>query len=134
MTRKHISVLATLLLLVCSMWGREDRMHSSTVTPAAEGKIVTSADRSGNTKVHVTVHHLADPSKLAPAQTAYIVWIQPRGEQAQMAGKLRVNEDLDGTLDTVVPYKDFDVIITAETQDKPDMPSSMEVLRGTVER
>lgn len=134
MTRKHISVLATLLLLVCSVWAREDRMHGTSIAPAAEGKIVTSTDRSGNTKVHVTVHHMADPSKLAPAQTAYIVWIQPRGEQAQMAGKLRVNEDLDGTLDTVVPFKVFDVFITAEGQDKPDIPSSMEVLRGSVER
>jgi hypothetical protein len=35
---------------------------------------------------------------------------------------------------TSVPYHNFDVIVTAEDNAKPDTPSSTEVLRGSVQK
>jgi hypothetical protein len=51
-----------------------------------------------------------------------------------MLGVLRVNSDLEGSLKAATPYKDFDIFITAEDNLKPDTPSSMVILKGTVER
>jgi hypothetical protein len=134
MKKRTLTILVAALLMLATAWARDDRMHNTSISPAAQGAIESSNDRSGNTKIHVTVKHMADPGQLAPAQTAYFVWVQPRGEAAQAVGKLRVNKDLEGSIDTVVPAKVFDVFITAESSDKPDAPSSMEVLRGTVDR
>jgi len=47
---------------------------------------------------------------------------------------LRVNGNLEGSLKAATTYKTFDVIITAEDNMKPDTPSSMVILKGTVER
>lgn len=122
-------------LLSVAAWGREDHLSNpGTVNPAATGKIITDNDRNGNTGVDIQVKHMAAPQSLSPAKTAYVVWIQPRGKDPEVLGTLRVNEDLEGSLRATTPYKDFDVLITAEDNLKPETPSSLVVLKGTVER
>ena len=121
-------------LLAAAAWGREDRLTNTGATPAAMGKAITDNDRNGNTGIEVQVKHMAAPQSLTPAKTAYVVWIQPRGKDPEALGVLRVNEDLDGTLRATTPYKDFEIFITAEDNPKPDMPSSMVILKGTIER
>lgn len=121
-------------LLTLSAWGREDRLTNTGATPAAEGKVITDNDRNGNTGVEVQVKHMASPDALTPPKTAYVVWIQARGKDPEILGLLRVNADLEGSLKATTPYKDFDIFITAETNPKPDMPSDMSILKGSVER
>jgi hypothetical protein len=98
------------------------------------GKVITDNDRNGNTGVEVEVKHMAAPTALTPSKNAYVVWVQPRGKEPELLGVLRVNQDLEGSLKTSTPYKDFDIFITAEDNPKPDMPSSMVILKGSVER
>ena len=121
-------------LLTVAAWGREDRLTNTGAAPAAMGKVITDNDRNGNTGVNVEVKHMAAPQSLTPAKTNYVVWIQPRGKDPEVLGLLRVNEDLQGSLHATTTYKDFDIFITAEDGVKPDTPSSMVVLKGTVER
>jgi hypothetical protein len=122
------------LLLSAAAWGREDRLTNTGATPAAMGKVITDNDRNGNTGIDVQVKHMAAPQSLTPAKTAYVVWVQPRGKDPEVLGLLRVNEDLGGSLKAATPYKDFDIFITAEDNPKPDSPSAMVILKGTVER
>ncbi|HEY4678963.1 MAG TPA: hypothetical protein VIJ01_17490 [Candidatus Angelobacter sp.] len=121
-------------LLATAAWGREDKLTNTGAAPAAEGKIITDTDRNGNTGVNIEVKHMATPQSLTPPKQTYLVWVQPRGKDAELLGALRVNSDLQGSLKATTTYKDFDVIITAEDNMKPDAPSSMVVLKGTVER
>ena len=122
------------LLLTLSAWGREDRLTNTGATPAAMGKVITDTDRNGNTGIEVEVKHMASPDSLSPAKNSYVVWIQARGKEPEVLGILRVNSDLEGSLKATTPYKDFDIFITAEDNPKPDTPSSMTILKGTVER
>jgi len=129
----------TLFVLICLAfatvaWGREDRLINTGTAPAAEGKVTTNADRNGNTNVEVNVKHMATPQKLTPAKQDYLVWVQPRGKEAELLGALRVNSNLEGSMKATTPIKDFDIFITAEDNIKPDAPSSMVILRGSVER
>jgi len=127
--------LATMALLLTTLaWGREDKLTNTGTAPAAEGKVTTSTDRNGNTEVNIDVKHLATPQSLTPAKQAYLVWIEPNGQPAQLLGTLRVNGDLEGSLKASTPFKDFNVLITAEDELKPDTPSSTVVLKGSVER
>ena len=77
---------------------------------------------------------MATPQSLTPARNAYVVWVQPRGKDAEMLGVLRVNQDLEGSLKATTPYKDFDIFVSAEDNPKPEAPSGMVILKGTIER
>lgn len=122
------------VFLTAVAWGREDRLNSTELAPAAEGKVVTSTDRNGNTEVEVQVKHLAAADKLTPPKQAYLVWIQERGKQPELLGVLRVNDKLEGNLKTTTPYKAFDIFVTGEDSLRPETPSDTVVLKGTVQR
>src|SRR5581483_1504417 len=135
MKRFNIALLVVLsFFLTILAWCREDRLTNTGATPAAMGKVTTNNDRNNNTDIEVHVKHMAAPQSLTPAKTAYLVWVQPRGKEAELVGALRVNEDLEGSLKATTPYKDFDIFITAEDTMRPDTPSGMVILKGTVER
>jgi hypothetical protein len=134
---RHRNIALFLLvsfLLATAAWAREDRLVNTGAAPAAEGKVITENDRNGNTKVEVEVKHMATPQSLTPARQAYLVWVQPRGKDPELLGALRVNEDLEGSLKATTPYKDFDVLITAEDSMKPESPSGTTILKGSVAR
>jgi hypothetical protein len=132
--RKIAHLLLVGVFLTTVVWGREDRLVNTGITPAAEGKVITSTDRNGNTQAEVQVKHLATPQKLTPPRQAYLVWVQPRGKSPELLGVLRVNDKLEGNLTATTPYKVFDIIVTAEDTPHPEMPSDTVVLKGTVER
>jgi|ERR1051326_8907377 hypothetical protein len=121
-------------LLATVAWGREDRLVNTGAAPAAEGKVITENDRNGNTHVDVHVKHMATPQSLTPAMQTYLVWVQPRGKDPELLGALRVNEDLEGSLKATTTYKDFEIFVTAEEKVRPESPSSMVILKGSVER
>ena len=127
-------LIAIAFVLTAVAWSREDRLTNTAMAPAAQGKVVTSNDRNGNTEVEVQVKHVASPHSLTPPRQSYVVWVQPRGMQPQMLGTLRINEDLQGSLKATTTYKDFDVLITAEDNLKPEAPSEAVILKGSVER
>lgn len=131
---KFALLIAIAIVLTAVAWSREDKLTNTGLTPAAEGKVVTSTDRNGNTEVEVQVKHVARPQALTPPRQSYLVWVQPRGMQPQLLGALRVNEDLEGSLKATTTYKDFDVLVTAEDNLKTETPSSTVILKGTVER
>jgi hypothetical protein len=136
MKHSKTSLLVTVcLLLATAAWAREDRLTNTGVAPAAEGKVVTSTDRNGNTGVEIYVKHMATPQSLTPARQTYT----RLGSAARQGGQsfwewLRINEDLEGSLTAATPYKDFDVLVTAEDSMKPESPSSTVILKGAVAR
>jgi hypothetical protein len=132
--RRLLGLTVVLVFLATALWAREDKLTNTGTAPAAQGKVVTGNDRNGNTEIDVQVKHMATPQSLTPAKQAYLVWVQPHGQPAQLLGTLRVNEDLEGSLKGSTPYKDFDIFVTAEDQPKPDTPSSDVILKGSVER
>ena len=122
------------LFLATVAWAREDRLVNTGAAPAAEGKVITDNDRNGNTGVEVQVKHMATPQSLVPPRQTYLVWVQPRGKDPELLGALRVNENLEGSLRAATPYKDFEILITAEDSAKPESPSSAVILKGSVAR
>lgn len=132
--RKLALFLLFSFLLAASAWGREDRLTNTGTTPAAEGKVNTDKDRNGNTSVEVQVKHLAKPESLTPAKQTYLVWVQQHGKDADLLGALRVNENLEGSLKATTPYKEFEIFVTAEDSVKPETPSAVVILKGTVSR
>ncbi|HEX5411838.1 MAG TPA: hypothetical protein VFZ27_08235 [Terriglobia bacterium] len=107
-------------------------MTNSHAVPAATGVIHVSKDSNGNTKLQIQVKHLAQPSSLTPTKAAYVVWIEASGHPAKNQGVLKVGTDRSGTFETVTPYENFVVFVTAENSPQPVAPEGEKVLTANV--
>lgn len=126
------SFLSVALLAGCA--SKED-MVASNVVPAARGQVKVDSDDNNNSEVTVKVEHLAPADRVYPGATNYVVWIQPAGADTfQNVGALRVNEDLEGTHKTTVPYKDFRVIVTPEMGNMAQAPTGPTIFDQRVVR
>ncbi len=84
--------------------------------PSAQGKVESTVEQNGNTKVSVEVERLAKPELVHEGASTYVVWAQSHDEPEllQNLGALQVDEDWDGEMDAVTPLRNFDLFITAE--------------------
>ncbi|HZQ90524.1 MAG TPA: hypothetical protein VFA60_01885 [Terriglobales bacterium] len=130
-----VTSLVVLALLAVAA-ADEFPMKASDAVPAATGKIKADTDRNGNTALELKFEHLAPPDRLNPAKTTYVVWAKPSEDRPpEKLGVVRVNpEDMAATVKATVPYKKFDVLVTAEDNANVDHPSGTEVLRGFVDK
>lgn len=126
------AVLGLLLLWPFGDSAKKVSMTPGKEDPAAHGTVSVSTTKNGNTKVDITTKALAQPSALTPQENTYVVWFQPEGKSPQDVGSLKVNNHLDGKLETTVPYRRFKVIITAEQQRDIDSPHGPRVLTADV--
>ena len=118
---------ALLLNTGCIQTVQTIRFPISLETPAAEVQAKISRDKNNNTKIKLTVKHLAPPENLYPPKAAYVVWIQSEDRLVNL-GQLRVDKRLKGTFDGVTPLKEFRIFITAENNYAVVKPSSLVVL------
>ena len=104
--------------------------------PAAEGTVLVTSGPNQNTRLKITVHHLAHPDRLGPGATVFVVWARPaeRGASLQNLGALRVDNDLDGSLETVTPLRNFELLITAEAEAGSLQPSGEPLISARVNR
>lgn len=133
MRRASLAVSLAVLLIGLVAWAEDVPMVASSIVPAANGKISYDHDRNGNVKFKIETKNLAAPSQLSPAKNDYVVWVEPRDQQPQNAGLLKINNDLQGSFAATTPYKTFNVVVTAEDNPTATQPSGPEILHGTVQ-
>ena len=109
-------------------------MLSNAEIPAGQGTVTVGAADNGNTDVNVRVKHLAPPSKLDPEAKIYVVWIQPSNGAKQNVGALALNDNLEGSLDTVTPHRRFLLTVTPEPGGRVGAPSHTPIFTSWVER
>jgi hypothetical protein len=103
---------------------------TSSVTPAAEGKVKLRKDNNGNYSIDVSITHLARPQKLDPPKDVYIVWMETANKGIKNIGKINsknglISKTLKGSLSTTSSFKPTKVFITAEAQgdiNRPGVP------------
>ncbi len=131
-------LLTALLGLSCSH-GAATAMQASPRIPAAEGSVSVKDGDNGSTKLAVKVKHLAPAEKVATGAATYVVWLRPiaadtSSEPAQNVGALAVGKDLEGKLDAVTPYRQFDVFVTAEPEPGSTAPTGEQLLTTSIRR
>jgi len=133
--RKVIALLIVMTICAATAALADDvKMRPSQVDPSAEARVEYHTERNGNTTLMLSAHHLAPPSQLTPPKTTYVVWIQRPGNDPENLGALKINEKQEATIKATTPHKTFDVFVTAEDNERVQSPSSMEVLRGVVNK
>ncbi|MGD0910086.1 MAG: hypothetical protein ABSA96_21080 [Candidatus Acidiferrales bacterium] len=121
------------LLCTVAYAAKKYPMTAASIVPGARAEIAISKDKNGNTRLKMTVQHLANLENLTPRATAYIVWLQERGGKSENQGQLKVDKNLKATFETITPFKSFDVLVTAEQDPRTNGPSGPEVLRATIQ-
>lgn len=110
------------------------RLIASPDVPAADATAKITAGDNGNTKIDLSVHHLALPGRVDPSATVYVVWA--RGDEAnrrsQNLGALRVDGDLNGSFSGVTPLKNFALYVTPESSQQVTEPRGRTVLSTNV--
>ncbi len=114
--------------------GPQYPLTNSGSTPAAQGNVYVDTGPNGNTRVAINVRHLAPPSSITPMATTYVAWIVPGADQPPInAGAIEVDAELKGTLETITPHRQFEVIITPEASAVAMRPSNKPVLTARVQ-
>jgi hypothetical protein len=131
----RIARLLVVLTLMAGIWGcatEKVKLPASPELPAATGEAKISKDKNGNTLLRLKVEHFAPPQKLQPPKPVYVVWLETSNHEMHNIGELKIDDDLQGKLETVTPYAVFQIVITAEDYATVTFPSPQVVLRTRV--
>jgi hypothetical protein len=129
-----VLIAVAMLAFGVTAWAKTYTFQATSITPGATGTVDVKADKSGgNTNVAITVDHLARPTLLTPAANEYVVWIEPEDGVPQNQGVLRVGDNEKGALRMTTTSSKFKVMVTAETETHPQVPSNRVVLRAEVQ-
>ncbi|MFO0578280.1 MAG: hypothetical protein U1A78_30105 [Polyangia bacterium] len=131
-TKACLGVLLGLVLGCAS--GHIVKLNGSPQVPAAQGAVRVASGANHNTRLRIDVHHLAEPQRIAAGATSLVAWAQPSaaGGAPQNIGALRVNDKLEGELETVTPQRDFELMITAEPSPTAPVPSGAPLLSAHI--
>lgn len=135
--RKALCFLLLVSTLAVSGCGSSKLMlQRSERIPAAGGTVRVTKGPNDNTRLDIRVDHLAPPERLQPGATLFVVWARPldSGSPAQNLGALVLDGDLKGKLETVTSWRDFDLLITAESTAVGDRPTSEALLTAQIHR
>jgi hypothetical protein len=127
------------LLVICSLLmfsACAKRLHfaTSTVVPAAEGKVKYKKDDNNNYAIDVKIKNLTDPNRLTPPKNTYVLWMEPTQGNVQNLGQIVsstgiFSSGLKASLEAVTPFKPRSFFITAEDNAAVTYPGPQVVLR-----
>jgi hypothetical protein len=128
-----ISAFIVFSLISCA---RKMTFQNSSVVPAAEGKIKIKKDRNKNYNIDLSTVSLAEPSRLSPPRSMYVVWMSTEQNGTKKVGQLKtsaslLSKTLKSSLKTSVPYNPTGFFITAEDDINVPSPSEIVVLSTT---
>lgn len=124
-------LIGTFLLQSCAS---KYTFATSSVVPAAEGSVKVKKDNNNNYNIDLSVKRLADPKRLTPPKTLYIVWLEAEQNGTKNIGQLKsssgmFSSELTSSLKTVSSFKPTAIFITAEDNADIQSPQGPEVLR-----
>jgi len=127
-------LLLTLLVFLFAACAEKVSFLNSAVVPAAEGTVSIKKGDNNNYSIDLFVKHLADPSRLTPPKSVYVVWMETSQSGVQNIGQLTTStkgfsKTLTSSLKTVSPHKPTSFFITAETDAIGNYPGRTMVLQ-----
>ncbi len=132
----HVAVMTALLALSPTiafsrpmMFHRAIKMQVSPDVPAAQGKVKYDKSDNGNISIQLEVRYLAEPQKLQPTASVYVVWVSAdKDSPAQNIGALIVDNQRKGILKSTTPLQSFELFVTAETNGQIQAPTGQRLL------
>lgn len=112
-----------------------EKLSTSPTLPSADGDLECGKAENDNTSIDLKVKHLANPDRLTPPATVYVVWTRTdKNSPPQNVGALDVDKNLAGRLRTVTPLRRFELFVTAETLGQAQAPSGTPLMWANCNR
>jgi hypothetical protein len=125
-----IAIINIVLILSLNSCAQQERVpfRTSSIVPAAEGRVTLKTDRNNNYIVEMEISNLADVQRLDPPRKIYVAWIETQSGVVRNLGQVITSGNLNASLETVVPGKPARIFITAENDESVTYPGNMVVL------
>ncbi len=139
MKRYFYPLVGFLCVILFTSCARKIHFNTSSVVPAATGTIKIDKDNNGNYSINVSVLHLAEPDKLNPPKSLYLVWLATKEHGQKNLGQLTISsgllsKTLKGSLKTVTPYEPVSIYVTAEEDAAKSYPGPQVVLTAEINK
>jgi hypothetical protein len=128
-----ITLLSIFTALGISSCARKISFQNSTVVPAAEGSVKLKKDFNNNYEIKIFLGNLAEPQRLEPQKTNYVVWMESDDNYIKNIGQINtstgfMSNKLKATFETVSAVKPTRIYITAEDDPATQYPGTQVVL------
>lgn len=129
-------MVAAVMILSMSSCGTTNHFQASSTVPAAEGVVKIKKDNNKNYRIAININNLAEPEKLQPARSTYVVWMEGGDNQTKNIGQIKsshsiLSKSLKGTFETVSSIKPKKVFISAENDPGVQYPDNMNIVLTT---
>jgi hypothetical protein len=135
-SRKNIflGILVTMMVFSFTSCAVKAPFLTTSMAPAAEGKVKVTRDHNQNYVIKVSVSNLAEVEKLIPVKQTYVVWMLSDEEYTENIGQLNsskgfLSKQLSASFETVSSSRPIEVFITAENDGDTGYPSEQVVLK-----
>ncbi len=87
-TTKNIFSIVITFFLVFSLasCSKKISFQTSSVVPAAQGSVKVKKDNNNNYSIDLNIIRLADPKRLEPSKSTYVVWIETAENGSKILG------------------------------------------------
>jgi hypothetical protein len=133
---RSVYLLTSVLLVMftVSSCARKMSFQTSSVVPAAEGRVKIKKDKNKNYNIDLNVMRLANPDRLNPPKEFYVVWMTSQGSDAKNIGQIKtssslLSKTLRSSLKTVSTTEPTGFFITAESDGNIQYPGGQVVLK-----
>jgi len=123
-----LGIIATMMMFFFVSCSQQISFLTSTVAPAAEGKVVLNEDKNNNYVIKIEISNLAEVEKLQPPKKSYIVWMESDQDNIKNLGQIISSNNLKASFESVSNNKPTRIMITAEEDENAKYPGSMVVL------
>ncbi|SDL95808.1 hypothetical protein SAMN05421813_10454 [Daejeonella rubra] len=128
-----ISLSILFIFFLLSSCSKKISFNTSTVVPAAQGVVKINKDDNKNHTIDIKIKNLAEPDRLKPAKSVYVVWMVTKENGVKNIGQLVSSRGLfssllEATLKTVTPFVPTRIFITAEENSDITVPGSEVIL------
>jgi hypothetical protein len=127
------AVIIFFLLFTINSCSKKIVFPTSSIAPAATGRVKIKKDNNNNYSINVNIENLPNSKRLNPPRDYYVVWIQTRNNGLKNIGRIVsssgfLSSKMKASLNAVSPLKPHRVFITAENDEYVRYPGNMVVL------
>lgn len=125
-----LTIMGFILLSSCA---KKANFLVSSVTPAAKGSVKIKKDNNKNYMIKIKIANLAEPSRLQPPKSVFVVWMVSNNANPQNIGQIKsssnfMSSKLTAYFETVSSVKPNKLFITAEDDANIQYPVSPIIL------
>ncbi len=128
-----LAFFSVMILMFSSSCARKISFQNSSVVPAAQGSVKLKKDNNNNYQIQIFLGNLAEPGRLDPPKSHYVVWMESDNNYIKNIGQINssssfMSKRLTATFETVTAVKPTKIYITAENDPGVQYPGSQIVL------